>query len=145
MDDTTALKAILVGQEEAWRAGDAAAFARSAAAAIVFTNVVGLFSVGRDPFEAQHRHIFETFYKGSALQQFIEQISFVQPDVAIVNTRTKVTGFGTLPPVLQVQTVDGALTTRLEQVLVRTNDAWQVVAFHNTIVNPRAEATAPSA
>jgi uncharacterized protein (TIGR02246 family) len=140
-EDTAALRAILDEQDQAWCAGDAAAFSRSAASDIVFTNVVGLFSVGREPFEAQHRHIFATFYKGSTLRQLVERISFVRPDVAVVNTVTKVTGFGALPPVLPAQ--DGVLTTRLEQVLVRTNEGWQVVSFHNVVVHPQAAATAP--
>lgn len=141
-DETTALNSILNEQDAAWCAGDAAAFARSAAEDIVFTNVVGLFSVGRGPFEAQHRHIFATFYKGSVLRQSVERISFVRPDVAIVNTLTRVTDFGVLPPVLAAQ--DGVLTTRLEQILVRADEGWQVAAFHNVVVHPQAAATAPS-
>lgn len=139
--DTAALRAILDEQDQAWCDGDAPAFSRNAASDIVFTNVVGLFSVGREPFEAQHRHIFATFYKGSALRQLVERITFVRPDVVVVNTLTKVTGFGALPPVLPTQ--DGVLTTRLEQVLVHTSQGWQVVSFHNVAVHPQAGATAP--
>ena len=141
MDETAALQSILDEQDEAWCAGDAVAFSRSTAPDVVFTNVVGLFSVGREPFEAQHRHIFATFYKGSCLRQLVERISFVRPDVAVVNTLTKVTGFGALPPVLLAQ--DGVLTTRLEQVFVKTGEGWQVAAFHNVVVHPQAAATAP--
>jgi uncharacterized protein (TIGR02246 family) len=140
-DETERLCALLNEQDRAWCAGDAATFSRSAAPDIVFTNVVGLFSVGCEPFEAQHRHIFATFYKGSTLRQFVERISFMRPDVAVVNTLTKVTDFGTLPPALQAQ--DGVLTTRLEQVFVNTQEGWQVAAFHNVVVHPQAAATAP--
>jgi uncharacterized protein (TIGR02246 family) len=140
-EDISALRAILDEQDQAWGAGDAAAFSRRAASDIVFTNVVGLFSIGREPFEAQHRHIFATFYKGSALRQLVERISFVRPDVAVVNTLTTVTGFGALPPVFTVH--NGVLTTRLEQVFVWTNDRWEIVSFHNVVVHPQAAATAP--
>ena len=139
--ETAALHAILAGQDEAWCAGDAAAFAESAAPDVVFTNVVGLFSIGRDPFEAQHRHIFATFYKGSRLRQVVERIGFERPDVAIVHTLTEVSGFGALPPALPVRY--GVLTTRLEQVLTRTQEGWQVAAFHNVVVHPWAAETAP--
>lgn len=141
-DETHAIRSILDEQENAWRAGDAAAFSRAATSQIIFTNVVGLFSVGRMDFEVQHRHIFSTFYKGSTLRQVVEQITFIRPDVAIVNTLTEVTGFGALPPVIQAK--DGVLKTRLEQVIVRSEEGWKVTAFHNVIVHPQAASTAPS-
>jgi uncharacterized protein (TIGR02246 family) len=81
-DTKDAIQALLDEQERAWRAGDAEAFSRAVAPGIVFTNVVGLFSVGHEGFEPQHRHIFATFYKGSTLRQMVEQITYVQPDVA---------------------------------------------------------------
>lgn len=133
-DDGQAIRILLDAQEDAWRAGDAAAFSHAAKAEIVFTNVMGLFSVGRAGFEAQHRHIFSSFYKGSTLRQVVEQLSFVRPDVAIVNTLTEVTGFGALPPVIRAY--DGVLKTRLEQVMERTDDGWKVAAFHNVVVHP---------
>lgn len=141
-DETESLRAILDEQESAWRAGDAAAFSRATAPDVIFTNIVGLFSVGRAGFEAQHHHIFSTFYKGSTLRQHVEQIRFIRPDVAIMNTLTEVTGFGALPHVVQAQ--DGVLRTRLEQVFLRSEEGWQIVAFHNVVVHPQAAATAPS-
>jgi uncharacterized protein (TIGR02246 family) len=141
-DETESLRAILDEQESAWRAGDAAAFSRATAPDVIFTNIVGLFSVGRAGFEAQHHHIFSTFYKGSTLRQEVEQIRFIRADVAIVNTLTEVTGFGALPHVVPVQ--DGILRTRLEQVFWRSDEGWQIVAFHNVVVHPQSAMTAPS-
>lgn len=137
-----AIRLLLDEQERAWQAGDAEAFSRNASPDIVFTNVVGLFSIGRVGFEAQHRHIFATFYKGSTLTQQIERIAYVRSDVAIVNTLTQVTGFGTLPSAIPA--ADGILTTRLEQVLVEGSSGWQIAAFHNVVVHPGAAAAAPS-
>lgn len=140
-DRTDGIRALLDEQEQAWRSGDAEAFSRSAAPDIVFTNVVGLFSIGRDPFEAQHRHIFSTFYRGSTMRQVVERISCVRPDVAIVNTRTEVTGYGTLPRAIVAH--EDMLITRLQQVLVQGDDGWRVAAFHNVVVHPNAAAAAP--
>lgn len=140
-DATDAIRALLDVQERAWQAGDAEAFSHPTAPDIVFTNVVGLFSIGRAGFEAQHRHIFSTFYKGSTLTQSVERIIFVRPDVAIVNTLTEVTGFGLLPPAIPAS--GATLTTRLEQVLVRESGGWQIAAFHNVVVHPDAAAAAP--
>jgi uncharacterized protein (TIGR02246 family) len=142
-DETIAIETILNAQQAAWCEGDASEFSRAVAPDVVFTNVVGLFMVGREGFEAQHRHIFSTFYKGSILRQSVERIAFVRPDVAIVNTLTHVTGFGALPPA--ISSADSVLRTRLEQVMSRTDDGWRVLAFHNVVVHPLAETTAPAA
>ena len=80
-DDTTRaeIAAILDRQCAAWNAGDAAAFSTDVTDDVVFTNIVGMFSVGRAPFEGQHAHIFATFYKDSVLAQTVEHIAFVRP------------------------------------------------------------------
>jgi hypothetical protein len=58
----------------------------------------------------------------------------VKPDVAIVNILTVVTGVQQAPS--GVQFIDGALHSRLEQVLVRRADGWWTASFHNVAVNP---------
>ena len=127
----------LIGQEDAaWNSGDAAAFAARALPQIVFTNIVGMFSVGRETFEAQHARIFATIYKGSTLKQAVVHVTFVGPDVAIVDTLAEVAGFHSLPP--GVQAVDGRLRTRIEQVVVRTDAAWWIASFHNVAINAPA-------
>jgi len=141
-DETSAIETILDAQQTAWCEGDATEFSRAVAPDIVFTNVVGLFMVGREGFEAQHGHIFATFYKGSILRQSVERIAFVRPDIAIVNTLTRVTGFGALPPA--IPSAGGVLTTRLEQVMSRTDDGWRVVSFHNVVVHALAKTAAPA-
>ena len=136
-----AILAILAAQEAAWNAGDAAAFGTSALPDVVFTNVVGMFSVGIEPFNAQHAHIFATMYKGSRLSQELVHVAMVTDEVAIVDTLTAVTGYGHLPP--GAAPIDGALRTRLEQVMVRRDGAWRVQSFHNVPVNPVAMEAGP--
>ena len=132
-----AITELLAGQDAAWNAGDAAAFGASCAASIVFTNVVGMFSVGLAPFVAQHEFIFSTIYRGSTLRQELVHLTMVRPDVAIVDTLSRVTGFGELPP--GAQAIDGALRTRIEQVMTLEAGRWVVASFHNVPVNPMAE------
>ena len=138
--DHAAILAILAAEDAAWAAGDAVAFAAHVTDEVVFTNVVGMFSVGRAPFIGQHNHIFTTFYRGSTLRQTVAHIALVRPDVAVVDTLTEVTGFGDLPAFFSP--VDGALRTRLEQVMVRNDGRWQVAAFHNVEINAAAVAAA---
>ncbi len=140
--DHAAILSLLAAEEAAWAAGDAAAFSADVTDDVVFTNVVGMFSVGRVPFEKQHERIFTTFYRGSTLRQTVAHIAFVRPDVAIVDTLSEVTGLGDLPPAIAAHVADGAIRTRLEQVMVHNEGRWQVAAFHNVPVDAAAVAAA---
>ena len=137
----TAITALIAAEDAAWNNGDAAAFSAHTLPGVVFTNIIGRFLVGRDPFEAQHAKIFSTIYKGSTLHQSIEHLVFLRPDVAIVDTLTEVSGFHALPP--GIQATDGKLRTRLQQVLVRNDAQWWVASFHNVPVNTEANAAVP--
>ena len=108
----------------------------------MFTNVVGRFTVGREPFLAQHEHIFSTIYKASWMTQKIEHLAFVRSDVAIVETLTSVAGYQALPPGAAVH--NGTLYSRLEQVLVKNGGAWWVAAFHNVAVNASISGLLPT-
>ena len=139
-DDRAAIAAIIAAQGTAWAAGDAEAFSASVTDDVIFTNVIGMFSVGRAPFLAQHVHIFATFYRGTTLQIEIVHTAFVRPDVAIVDTLTEVSGVTAAPPGMPIES--GGIRTRLEQVMVRNDGRWQVAAFHNVPLNERALAAA---
>ena len=143
-DDVRAeIAAIIAAEDDAWNEGSAENFAARVLPDVVFTNVVGMFSVGKAPFLAQHEHIFTTIYKGSTNHQAIQHIKLVKPDVAIVDTLSVVTGALHVPPGIQL--IDGAINARLEQVLVRQSDGWWVASFHNVAVNPAAAAGGPPA
>jgi uncharacterized protein (TIGR02246 family) len=67
--DRAAIEAVLTRESAAWDAGNAGAFAADVQEGVLFTNVVGMFSIGRAPFIAQHEHIFSTIYKGSRMDR----------------------------------------------------------------------------
>ena len=136
-----AIQTLIDAEDAAWKAGDAAAFCEAATPDVVFTNIVGMFSVGHAPMVAQHARIFSTIYQGSTVKQEIANVKMVRPDVAIVDTLTHVSGFKALPP--GSEAVDGVLTTRLEQVMVMEDGRWRVAAFHNVTVNPAAAGGLP--
>ncbi len=135
------IEALIAGEDDAWNRGDASGFAARALADVVFTNVVGMFSVGKPPFVAQHERIFSTIYKGSTCHQSVQHITLLKSDVAIVDTLAIVTGFQHTPP--GIGTIDGAIHARLEQVLIRLTDGWWIASFHNVAVNPAALQDAP--
>ena len=134
--DRAAIQAILGRQSTAWCAGDAAAFTADTADDVIFTNIIGMFSIGRALFLEQHARIFSTIYKGSTLKQDLVAITAIRPDVAIVDTLALVTNAPHHPPGIEL--IDGAVRTRLEQVMVMNAGKWQVAAFHNVAVHPAA-------
>jgi uncharacterized protein (TIGR02246 family) len=139
--DRHAIEAILPRQSAAWVAGDATSFAGDTQESVVFTNVVGMFSVGRAPFIAQHEHIFSTIYKGSKMEQEVVAVTLVRPDVVIVDTLTKLVDTVHCPPGIEL--IDGAIRSRLEQVMVKDDGEWKVASFHNVAVNPLVASEAP--
>ena len=131
--------AVIEAESAAWYAGDAEAFAARVRPDVVFTNIVGRFSVGKTPFVAQHAHIFSTIYKNSRLQMSLAQLTFVRPDVAIVDSICALSGYTKAPP--GIEAADGVIRTRLEQVMVQ-DGGWWVASFHNVAVNPTLAAAA---
>ena len=101
------IAALIAAEDDAWNRGDAQGFADKALPDVVFTNVIGMFSVGRAPFIAQHEHIFATIYRGSVLHQTIQHITLLSPDIAIVDTLCTVTGASHAPPGIEL--IDGAI------------------------------------
>ena len=136
------IAALIAGEDEAWRRSDAAGFSARVLPDVVFTNVLGMFSVGKAPFLAQHERIFATIYHGSTLRQTIRHVTMLTPDIAIVDTVSVVTGARAAPPGIGL--IDGAVHTCLEQVLVRHEDGWWVASFHNVALNPAVNAAAPA-
>ena len=138
VETRAAIEAVLQRQMTAWDAGDADAFSADVRKDVVFTNVLGMFVVGKSGFDRQHEHIFGSFYKGSRMRQIVEHIALIRADVAIVDTLTEVEGGGPFPPGFPRQ--DGVTRTRLEQVMVHEGGRWWVAAFHNVAVPPAARA-----
>lgn len=131
----SAIRQLLDDEVNAWNSGDAVAFSKGFAADGTFTNIVGQFMVGYEGFLRQHEFVFRTLFMGTSLQQEITALQFAEPDVAIVETLTAVTGL-TQPPPGALFDAAGSLRTRLLQVLVRRGDHWEIVAYHNVAVNP---------
>jgi uncharacterized protein (TIGR02246 family) len=131
--DETAIRNIIQEEITAWNAGDAVAYARHFAADGTFTNVRGQFFTGRQAFMERHDFVFKGQFKGSTLKQDIVSLKFVQPNVAIVEVLTSVTGIQQLSPGTSTD-AKGRLRTRLLQVMVKDGGEWMIVAYHNTDV-----------
>ena len=76
------------------------------------------------------------------MEQEIVAITLVRADVAIVDTLTKLVDAPHRPP--GVELIDGAVRSRLEQVMVKDGSEWKVASFHNVPVNPAVANGAPT-
>ena len=133
--DDTAIRAIVQSEADAWNHGDADAFAAHYAENGSFTNVIGMHSYGRPAFIAQHKRIFATIYKGSHNDFAVEKLTFLRPDVALVEIDGTLIGAKELPPGVKA-TPDGAVHVKLLEVMTRERGTWSIAAFHNVAVYP---------
>ena len=136
-DPDSAIRAILSDQETAWGCGDAADFSKHMAGDVLATNLQGQDMSGLDAFNRNHAFIFESFFKGSRMQQAVSAMRYLSPTTVLVETIVHISDMTDPPPALSLDAT-GRLETRLLQVLNKSGDRWVVVAFHNTMVNHRA-------
>ncbi len=133
--DETPIRNIIQAETNAWNLGDAAAYSLPIAASATFTNIRGQFFTGHDAFLKQHEVIFLGVFHQTTVQQDIVSLVFVDPDVAIVETLTSVSGIAQPSPGM-VLDAKGRLRTRLLQVVARQGGEWKVVAYHNVDMKP---------
>lgn len=128
--DEAAIRRIVDEEIAAWNAGDATAYSARFAPDGGFTNIFGMMLYGHEAFEARHRQIFSTFFKGTRRKMTVRRVRFVTPDVALVDVDTEVAGIRAMPPGVSLP-ADGILRTRLLQVFVKRRGAWWIEAYHN--------------
>lgn len=141
--DRASIKALVQEEGNAWNRGDAKAFAAHFAEDGSFTNIVGMQTYGRTPFQAQHQYIFTTIYKGSHNELTIGRLKFVRPDVAIADVDGVLSNMIS-PPRGTPLFPDGSMHVKLQLVLSKQDGAWQIDSFHNVTVNPAATGGPPS-
>jgi uncharacterized protein (TIGR02246 family) len=134
-EDEAKIRAIVQSEEDAWNRGDAEGFAAHYAEDGSFTNVIGQQLYGKKAFIGQHAKIFSTIYKGSHNVFTVSKVTFVRPDVALVEIDGVLSGALRTPPGLK-EFEDGALHVKLLEVITREKGSWVIAAFHNVAVYP---------
>jgi uncharacterized protein (TIGR02246 family) len=134
-EDEAEIRAIVQSEADAWNRGDAEAFGAYYAENGSFTNVIGQQLYGRKAFIAQHASIFSTIYKGSHNTFSVSKITFLRPDVALVEIDGALSGANRLPPGLKAGE-DGALRVKLVEVMSKEQGNWVIQLFHNVGVYP---------
>ena len=129
MDDREvrqAAEAVLQRLEQAWNAGDGAAFAAPFTDDADFVAIRGDHHRTRQAIATGHQHIFGTIYRGSRVHYSLYQAKRLAEDVVLAHSS------GTLTAPSGPMAGTHHATTTL--VLVRRGDDWQVAAWHNTLV-----------
>ena len=129
-----AVRQIIRNESSTWNAGDAVGYSRDFASDGIFTNIRGEAFTGYDAFLRQHDVIFKGVFKGTTVQQDIVVLRFVEPNVALVETLTSVSGMSGSPPPGATLDAKGRLRTRLLQVIAKRGAEWKIVAYHNVDV-----------
>lgn len=132
--DRMKIAKILQDQDSAWATGDADGYTSRVLPEVGFTNVMGAYSIGKDPLLAQVRKIFSTIYKGSQSKTTLVHITLIDNNVAIVDTISRLRGFA--HPAIESVVIDGATYSRLQETMVKRNGAWWIASIHNVFIEP---------
>lgn len=135
--DTKTIQNILQEEVVSWNNGDAAAYSKHFAADGTFTNILGMFFTGQKAYLERHEEIFKGRFNKTKLEQKIVSLKFVGSNVAIVETLTWVSGFSKEGPPSGTHLDDkGRLCTRLLQVMVKNENDWKIITYHNVDLKP---------
>lgn len=141
--DPTEIQKIIQEEVTSWNKGDAKAYSVHFAEEGTFTNILGMFSVGHQKFLEQHAKIFQTVFSNTKLIQEVVSLKFIQPDIAIVETISWVSGFSNGPMPGTSLDDKGRLRVRLLQVMVKDGGEWKIVAYHNVDIKSGIPAPEP--
>jgi uncharacterized protein (TIGR02246 family) len=116
---------ILEQLEQAWNAGDGAAFGAPFADESDFVNVRGEHHRGADNIAHGHQAIFDSIYAGSTVRFRLDIARPVAGTILAVASSTLDAPSGPLK---------GIHNARFTMVIADQGDDWRVTAFHNTLV-----------
>jgi len=135
--DSMMIQTILQEEVSSWNSGDAQVYSKHFAENGTFTNIRGMFFTGHQQFLDRHVEIFKGMFAKTVLQQDVVSFRFLNPDVAIVETLTWITGFpkGGSPKAIHIDE-KGRLHTRLLQVFQKQSGDWKIVVYHNVDLKP---------
>jgi uncharacterized protein (TIGR02246 family) len=127
--DEAGIHDLLARMHDAWRQGDAAAYAACLTDDADYVVFDGTRLRGRHDNAAQHQALFDTLLRGSRLTGQTESIALLGPDVALVHS----VGAVAWP---WEDTPSPKALSRQTLVVVRRDGRWLARAFHNTRVRP---------
>src|SRR4051812_24122998 len=125
MDPKRISETVIERLENAWNAGDGAAFFAPFAPDADFVNIRGEWHSG-ESIAAGHQQIFDTIYAGSTLSYRVMQARELDDCVILVHVR------GTLN--VPAGPFAGEMDALASVVLVHDGDVHRIATFHNTLI-----------
>lgn len=135
-EDRAGIEKIIQEEATTWNNGDAEGYSRHFAQDGTFTNILGMFAVGYQPFLEAHKRIFQTVFLHTKLRQEVVSMKFLQSNIVVVETISWVSEFGGDPIPGTYLDDKGRLRVRLLQVMVKKGSEWEIVAYHNVDIKP---------
>jgi uncharacterized protein (TIGR02246 family) len=125
MDPTEIAETIVKRLEDAWNAGDGAAFGTPFTSDADFVDIRGVWHSGK-AIAAGHQQIFDTVYAGSTVRYEVLQTRPLDDDVILGQVRGRLSA-----PTGPLAGENEALAS---VVIVREGDDHRIAALHNTLV-----------
>lgn len=126
---TEGVEDLVLAQEAAWAAKDAAAYAATYTEDAELVNPVAGILVGRAGILAGHAFLFNPAtgpFRASTSSLTVRDIVFLSGTVALVKLDVTLTGFSGLPPGLPA-VEPGVVRTRVSWIAVRQGPQWQIM------------------
>jgi len=131
MTDTTTQSpatAFYAGLEQAWNAGDGAAYAAAFAPDCDFTDIRGARHHGAGAVAGGHQAIFDSIYRGSTVQYEVTSARRLADGVLLVQADAALE--------VPAGPLGGSSRAASTAVLVEDGGQWRAVLMHNTLVAP---------
>lgn len=125
-ENETAIRGLIDSIVAGWNAADGDHFASAFTDDADFTAITGLHGRGREVIARGHDEIFSTIYRGTALEAEVEDIYFLKPDVALVNTKFFLRKHGT-------SFFPGVAHTSCGIIAVKNDSMWAIAVFRNMV------------
>jgi uncharacterized protein (TIGR02246 family) len=121
------IKKAVAAVESAFNRHDAEALVRRYTQEVVWVNVMGMRLKGKDEILRFSRKAFASALQDSYARYVVEDISFLKPDVAVVNIRQ-------YPATKEGQVIEGGQGSVAIYVMTKHDGDWLVAAGQNSFL-----------
>lgn len=130
--DEDAIRQVISGMDKAWNQGDVKALTQYFTREAEVIDVLGGIHGGRNAIERQNALLLGDMMNGSNLTQDVRRITFLEVNVALVDTDAHLYGYQSLPKAFSG--AGNVITVRVRHAMVNANGKWRIVASQFTYV-----------
>jgi uncharacterized protein (TIGR02246 family) len=122
-----AVQAAMQRLERAWNSADGTAFGEPFSPVADFVAIRGDLHAGRDAIAAGHQQILGTIYAGSTIRYQVLRARQLDDRVTLAHVRATLSAPG--------GPLAGEQASTITAVLLKSDEGWEITAFHNTLIN----------